>query len=333
LKNFGSVLSFPQNEIIIPVDNKKIINKTVGFAFPAFAKGYKGFNPEALGEFLELREDYLNRAAKLVPIDPQLFERACNGIIEDDLHAHYSCYINSCAISDILKGRKIHSDFVAPFSMGLYAALYHTSAVTFEDGLFFIHRQLTSALKMVNDAEYGMASIVGFTSDRIESLILKDCMAAEVVDSVNELGHVVAGKKTDVKKLLLIAREMGSLHTRMLPVCLPYHSSFMQKIKAEIIKTLAQINIMSPKYPIISAIDQSVLSTADGIRTEMSKNIIQRVNWQKTMNKLLAMGVDIFIECGVSGDLSKLVKFSPYGSHVKTYHPKTYAKLFRDFSY
>lgn len=321
------------NTMIISVNNINKKNKIVGFAFPAFAKGYKGFNAKEFKNYWELREDYLDRAAKLVQIDPQLFENACNGIIEDDLHAHYACYINSCVISDILKGRKIHPDFVAPFSMGLYAALYHTSAVTFEDGLFFIHRQLTSAIEMVNDAEYGMASIVGFTSDQIESSILKNCTDVEIVDSINELGHVVAGKKTQINKLLLIAKEMGILHTRMLPVILPYHSSFMQKIKGEIKKTLAQINIRPPEYPIISAIDQEILSTADDIRVEMSKNIIQKVNWLKTMNKLLTLGVNIFVECGISGDLSKLVKFSPYGSNVKTYHPKTYIKLFRDLSF
>jgi [acyl-carrier-protein] S-malonyltransferase len=333
LKNIGSVPDIPQNGKTIPVDNKKTINETVGFAFPAFAKAYRGFNPEAFGDYLARREDYVNRAAKLVQIDPQRFERACNGIIEDDLHAHYSCYINSCVISDILKGRRIRSDFVAPFSMGLYAALYHTSAVTFEDGLFFIHHQLTSALKMVDDAEYGMASIVGFPSDQIERFILKNCTDVEVVDSVNELGHVVAGKKKEIEKLLIIANENGSLNTRMLPVILPYHSSFMQKVKGEIEKTLAKIDIRSPECPIISAVDQKILANADDVRVEMSKNIIQKVSWFKTMNKFLTLGVTLFVECGISGDLSKLVKISPYGDNVKTYHPKTYTKLFQDFNF
>jgi len=315
------------------VDNKEISNETIGFAFPAFAKAYRGFKPEAFGDYFARREEYVKKAAKRVQIDPQRFERACNGIIEDDLHAHYSCYINSCVISDILKGRRIRSDFVAPFSMGLYAALYHTCAVTFEDGLFFIHHQLTSALKMVDDAEYAMASIVGFPSDQIDSLILNNCTDVEVVDSVNELGHVVAGKKTEIDKLLIIAKQNGCLNARLLPVSLPYHSSFMQKVKGEIKKTLAQIDIRSPECPIISAVDQKVLVNADDVRGEMSKNIIQKVNWFKTMNKFLTLGITVFVECGISGDLSKLVKFSPYGNHVKTYHPKTYTKLFQDFNF
>lgn len=307
--------------------------KIIGFAFPAFGKAYKGFNNKGLKEYKKLMADYLDQAAKLVQIDTQLFEKACNGIIEDDLHAHYACYINSCIISDILKKQGFHSDFVAPFSMGLYAALYHTSAVTFRDGLFFVHRQLTSALKVLKETEYGMASIVGFTADRLESLISKNCKDVEVVDSINEIGNVVAGKKSEINKLLRIAKEHGSLHTRMLPVTLPYHSSFMQKIKNEIKIILTQIEINPPEYPLISAVDQRVISTAEGVRTEMSRNIIGKVNWAKTMNKLLMLGVNIFIECGMSGDLSKLVKLSSIGSSVKTYHPKTFNKLFSAFGF
>lgn len=306
------------------------INQKVGVAFPAFAKGYKGFHPNSLDGYSQRREDYLNRASKLVEIDPRLFERACNGIIEDDLHAHYSCYINSCVISDVLKGRKVSADVVAPFSMGLYAALYHTSAVSFEDGLFFIHHQLTSALKMMADAEYGMASIVGFPSEQIERFILDACKDIEVVDSVHECGHVVAGRKNEIEKLLVIAKKHGSINTRMLPVILPYHSSFMQKIQGEIKKTLSEIDVRPPECPIISGVNQQIIVNADGVRKEMSRNIIQKVSWLETMNKLLSVGITIFIECGISGDLSKLVKFSPYGTHIKTYHPKTYAKLFQD---
>lgn len=299
----------------------------VAFIFPAFGKAYTGFNNKGLDEYQERLQDYLSTASQLVSINSKKFELACNGISEDDLHAHYFCFINSCIISDILKDRNIHPQYVVPFSMGLYAAFYYTSSVSFEDALLFMHNQLASALNTLNDVQYGMASIVGFFSNQVEQLIRDKEIDVEVVDTVNELVQVVAGKRAELEKLRYIAKENGSSHIRMLPVSLPYHSSYMEKIKAAVEDSLSRIEIRTPEYPIISEINQKVLTTKQEIRNELSNNIIGPVNWLNTMNKMQELGINVLIECGLSQALCKLAKL--FNSDFQVYHPRKFSKLFR----
>lgn len=299
----------------------------VAFIFPAFGKAYTGFKNKGLDEYQERLRDYLSTASQLVSINNKKFERACNGIIEDDLHAHYSCLINSCIISDILKDRNIHPQYVTSFSMGLYAALYYTSSVSFEDALLFMHNQLASALNILNDVQYGMASIAGFFSNQVEQLIRDREMDVEVVDAVNELVQVVAGKRAELEKLIYIAKKNGSSHIRILPVSLPYHSSYMEKIKTVIEDSLSRIEIRDPEYPIISESNQKVLTTKQEIRNELSNNIIGPVNWLNTMNKMQELGINVLIECGLSQALCKLAKL--FNSDFQVYHPRKFSKLFR----
>lgn len=306
----------------------KMNGKTIGFLFPAFGKGYKKFHGDQLPEYNRRLDAYLASASKLINIDERQFKNASNGIIEDDLQAHYACYINSCVLSDILEEKHIQSDFVGPFSMGLYAALYHVSSVSFEEGLYFMHHQLQAALRALNNDMYAMASVVGLTQKELQAIIDEIKVDVELVDTIADLVHVLAGKKSAVVIALQMAQNKGSQHTRLLPVRLPYHSSFMQKIQFEIHNLLNDIQIQTPKYPLISTINQKTLTTAEDVRNEMSRNIFQRVNWSKTLKSMLNMGVTSFVECGPSKDLSKLVKLSQRG--ISTYHPNIYNRLFKD---
>jgi [acyl-carrier-protein] S-malonyltransferase len=303
---------------------------TIGFLFPAFGKGYLGLKPERLPNYQKHFVRFMTSASKIIRIDEEQFNKARSGIIEDDLQAHYACYINSCILSDILKEQSIPTDYIGPFSMGLYAAVYHASAVTFEDGLFFMHHQLTSALDALKAERYAMASIVGFTRQQLEGVLANTGNEVGFADTIDDLVHVVAGKKSEVAEVIQIARDMGSPHTRVLPVRLPYHTKFMRAIQPRVLDLLDQIEIRTPTVPVISTVNQKTLTTAAEIRREMSWNILQRVNWSKTMHRMLELQVNLFVECGPSKDLFRLIRKS--APNATAYHPKIYPALFSDFS-
>jgi len=52
-----------------------------------------------------------------------------------------------------------------------------------------------------------------------------------------------------------------------------------------------------------------VLSTAQDLRDELYCNVSDKINWHKTMKKMLDLGVDLFVECGMSKSLTQLAKF------------------------
>jgi len=276
----------------------------IGFMFPAFAMKFVGSHPL----YQEELDRLLSVASKLVPIDLNRFKEMAAGLIEDELQAHYFCYINSGVVSTILQKQNIIPDYLAGYSMGLFPALCRSQAVSFEEGLLLMHNYYNVALHSIDDKKYGVGIIVGLTAKTVEGLIGEHCKSVDIIDVSNEHVINVSGFVDEVLGLLKIAAQQA-LHTKMLPITLPYHSRFMEKAKGEMRGFLRDVKLQTLAVPIVSCVNQKVLSTAQDIRDELYCNVSDKINWLKTMQRMLELGVNVLVECGMSKSLTQLAKF------------------------
>jgi len=272
--------------------------------FPAFAMKFTRAHPR----YQEEMDRLLSVASKLVPIDLNRFKEMATGVIKDELQAHYFCYINSGVVSAILKRQNIIPDYLAGYSMGLFSALCRSGAVSFEDGLLLMHNYYTVALHSIDDKKYGVGITVGLTAEQVDHLIGEHCTNVDIIDVSNEHVINVSGFSDEVVGLLKIAAQQA-LQTKMLPITLPYHSRFMEKAKGEMKGFLRDVKLQPPAVPIVSCVNQKVLSTAEDIRDELYCNVSDKINWLKTMQRMLELGVNLFVECGMSKSLTQLAKF------------------------
>ena len=279
-------------------------NKKIGFLFPAFAMKFTGSHSTYQDEVDHL----ISKASKCVPIDSSRFKEMSEGIIEDELQAHYFCYINSAAISTVMNQHNINPEYLAGYSMGLFAALFHSQAVSFEDGLLLMHNTYNIALNSIDDNRYGMGVTVGLTYEDVDNLIKSNRYDIDIIDISNEQVINVTGLYNEVVSFLEIASR-EAIQTKMLPITLPYHSRFMNKANDKVMEFLADVKIKSPAYKLVSCVNQNVLSTAQDIKDELLCNVSNRINWLKTMKKMLALDVTLFVECGMSKSLYQLAKF------------------------
>jgi len=303
----------------------------IAVIFPAFGMAYRKFDMARLPGYRRILTELLREASQIVPIDTDEFIRGtCSSKIGeqvDDFQKHYLCFINSCALSRYLK-RNLRSDHIAAgYSMGLFAALYHADCVSFEHGLKLMHHVCRSAHEASSPTEnHGMGMIAGLSLKTVEQLISGRRLEVEVADVTLENLIITSGKESQLQLLFEEARKSGALQTKLLPVALPYHSSMMHEAGQKIRDFLDHIEINDPIYRLVSCCDQQVMTRADDIRREVAGNVVNNINWYATMNRLLKLGVTIFLECGVSEGLCKLSKFFP--GDFTAYHPKKYYKYF-----
>ncbi len=111
----------------------------------------------------------------------------------------------------------------------------------------------------------------------------------------------------------------------MLPITLPYHSKFTNNSSDKIRDVLSDIDIKPPVIKIVSCVNQKVLSTAQDIRDELLINVSHSINWYKTMQKMLELDVDLFVECGMSKSLSQLAKF--IDGNYRIYNVNNFSKI------
>lgn len=304
-------------------------NETFAFLFPAFSMKYRDFRRTSLDGYQDEVATFLQRASAVVQIDPRKFEKPGEFILddelEDDLQEHYVAYVDSCALAGLLKKRGVDCDYAAGYSMGVFAALHHSGAVSFEDGLQLLHRVCTAAHEAVEGGTYGMGVVVGLTADEIAALIAETCPRVSVADVCAPRVVVTSGARADLEKFFAVSEAEGSMHSKFLPPTVPFHSMLLREAEDKIRRFLEQLDVRAPACGVVSCVTQGVLVSAGDVKEEAVGNLWRPIRWYLTMRRLLDLGVDVFLECGLSDSLCNLAR--NVEGDFRTYHPRKFDKL------
>ena len=305
------------------------VNGKVAFLFPAFSMKYRDASPKPVDGYADEVARCLAQASAVVEIDQRKFEGRGQYVLDDelqdDLQEHYVSYVKSAALASLLEKRGIRCDYVAGYSMGLFAALHHGAAVSFEDGLQLLHHVCTFAHEAVEGGAYGMGVVVGLTADEIAVLIAQNCPGVEVADVCAPRVVITSGTRGDLGKLFEVSEAKGSMHSRFLPVTIPFHSVVLREAEDRIRRFLGQIDIRPPECGIVSGVNQKVLVSEEDVKEEAVGNLWQPLRWYKTMRRLLDLEVDVFLECGLSDSLCALAR--NVEGDFQTYHPRKFDRL------
>lgn len=283
----------------------------VVFVFPAFATHYREDYFHQLPGFQAILECLLDDAARI--IDPALkeFHLENNNFLDDELRNQYMAYLFGCAISEYLRNRKIHPSFLSGLSMGLYAALKESGAISFRDGLLLIRQAFLEIKKISPDQQFAMGAVIGLNEADIKRMIDHTDRETQVSNQMASYSFVLSGRKKSIEKILERAKEEGAFHSRMLNASASYHSDFLTNTRVPFGNFVHSLDIANPGIPIVSVIDQNPLITSSQVSVEIIRNLYQPFNWLKTQMKLQESGVLTFIECGTSQNLVKNAKFIP----------------------
>jgi malonyl CoA-acyl carrier protein transacylase len=305
------------------------VSHAVAYLFPAFGMRYRSpVLPRPAG-FDEEHDRLVTIASEVVSLEIAT-DRGNQPVLTGDslsqsLQEHYFSYITSNALAAVAARSGVTCTHAAGYSMGLFAALTHCSALSYEDGLRLIEHVVRVAHEVAKDGDYGMGAAIGLTVEEVGALIDRGAFAVEITDVSADRVVVVAGQKSEVEKTLEMCLGEGCLSTKMLPVKLPFHSSWMGPAEVKIKAFLPRIRIRPPRCQLVSAASQSVLHNEAAVAGELSSNIVSPLNWRGTMQVLLEAGVKTLIECGFSERLCKLAR--GLGWSARTYHPKCFDRL------
>lgn len=280
-----------------------------GVLFPGCGIKFLGSELEILKELHYDLDSLICRAEKVCKVDKIAFGDCRTGDFAEELQSQFATYIYSCAVSDILISNGIVTGCSAGYSMGIYAALYHASAVSFEDGLRLIEHAYCSICKVIDNQKYGIAVIVGLTLDALTGIIKNKKVQVEIINQNNEISYVITGRDENVIAIMQSSSEEGALRTIKLPLLVPYHS-VISRAAVPIFNTIySDICIRPPASGVLSCVNQNMICTPEETKNALSDNIGNAISWLKTMEKMIAGGISAFIECGPGESLTKTCKF------------------------
>lgn len=288
--------------------------------FPAFAMRHQEMQREQVYGYADIVESYLKRADRVVSIDARKFRSPATvslaNQLDDALQAQYACYIDSVAMGVFLERHFAPVEYVAGYSMGLFAALCHSGAIAFEDGLLLLRQICIMAHECVSGGRYGMGAVMGLTADEVMTVIRETSAEVEISDRLGTRSLILSGKCHQVESVLEASLDFGAMNVKLIPVNLPFHSSYLASLHPAVQDLLKTVTLTVPNCRIVSSITQAVLTNVADIRDEIARNISHAMNWHATMLTLLEVGVEHFLECGLSENLANIAKRNIRGKYT-----------------
>ncbi len=197
-------------------------------------------------------------------------------------------------------------DFVAGHSLGEYAALIASGAVSFEDGVRLV-RERGRLMQEACDAEPGtMAAVLG-----LEPGVVAEIAAAHgaALCNINAPGNItIGGTLAAVEAAGKAATEAGAVRVIGLSVAGAFHTPLMEGAAEGMRAVLAKAHFEAPRMPVVSNVTATPMANADGFAQELVDQITSPVRWVESVEAMAQAGVTTFIEFGPGKVLTGLVK-------------------------
>jgi [acyl-carrier-protein] S-malonyltransferase len=208
--------------------------------------------------------------------------------------------------------------YVAGHSLGEFSALVAAGALSFEAGLLLVARR-AEAMQRAADARPGsMSSVLGLSAEGVEMAV--EATAQDQVLAVandNAPGNVVvSGEWAALERLPAAAKELGARRVVPLNVGGAFHSPLMAPAVEVFQPHLAAAPLRDPAIPVVANATAEPVTSADELRELLARQLTGRVRWTESVRRMVALGVDTFIEVGPGTVLGGLIKRSVEGARV-----------------
>ena len=270
-----------------------------------------------LAEQFPVAADLFREADEI--IGRKLSEIAWNGPIEEltkTSNCQPALYVHGLACLAAL--RETAGDFpvggAAGLSLGEITAHAAAGAFDFATGLKLVQLRAQFMDEACAATLGGMAAMIGGTENDVRQLA-----ADEDVDvaNINAPGQIViSGELAKVETAVGVAKEYGIGRAMMLNVAGAYHSRLMESAYEKLGPVLGRVPMQQPRFPIISNVTGTEVTTAVEIRRTLQDQVTGTVRWLDCMERLIDLGCDFFIELGPGGVLAGLLRRTRKGVDV-----------------
>jgi [acyl-carrier-protein] S-malonyltransferase len=196
----------------------------------------------------------------------------------------------------------------AGHSLGQVTALIASGALPLDAGVRFAARraELTQAAADANPGR--MAALLGATPEQA----VDACAAAPGacwIANDNAPGQVViAGTPDGLEHASARAKELGVKRVTPLNVGGAFHTPLMQSATDELRGELMLVELETPAAPVVSNQDAAAYADGDGWRDRLPEHVSVPVQWRRSMDTLVSLGADSFVEVGHGSMLAALAK-------------------------
>lgn len=216
----------------------------------------------------------------------------------------------SIAALRVLEEAGIKPDVVAGLSLGEYSAHIAAGTMSFADGVRLVKKRGRYMQEEVPKGVGAMAAILGLGADEVI-----ECAKIASAEGICEPANfncpgqiVVSGEVKAVEKVCEIAKEKGAKRAIMLAVSAPFHCSMLIGAGEKLEKELQNVELGEMKIPVVTNVTADYIADKSEVKDLLKRQVSSSVKWEESVRRMIADGVDTFVEVGPGKALSGFIK-------------------------
>lgn len=281
--------------------------KKIAFVFPGQGAQYAGMGKDFYEQFPESKEVF-DRAGELLGMD---MKKLC---FEENDRLDLTEYTQAAMITTIgamlkkIGAMGIQPQVAAGLSLGEYAALVTAGVLDLYDAIRLVRLRGQLMQEAVPQGVGGMAAVLGME----QAVVEQACEEAEGIVTIanyNCPGQlVISGETAAVQAASAILKERGAKRVVPLNVSGPFHSPLLKPAGEKLAAALKDTTIHAPAIPYAANVTAEYVTGDLEIRDLLARQISSSVRWQQCVERMIADGVEVFVEIGPGKTISSFIK-------------------------
>jgi len=211
------------------------------------------------------------------------------------------------AILKAVEEKGIKPDVTAGLSLGEYGALAASGVMSVED-VFKVVRQRGIYMQEAVPTGGAMTAVLGLDAETIEKI----CEETEGIVSIanyNCPGQIViTGEEAAVAAAAEKLSAAGAKRCVALKVSGPFHSEMLAGAGEKLGEVLQDMEVCDICIPYIANVTADYVTDKNQVKELLTKQVSSSVRWQQTIERMLADGVDTYVEIGPGQTLSGFMR-------------------------
>jgi [acyl-carrier-protein] S-malonyltransferase len=289
-------------------------SRRIAYVFPGQGSQYVGMGAEVLERSPAAAAAFERADAALgFPLSRLILEGPADEL-DLTVNAQPAILATSVAYLDAMRedAREAGVDIVpralAGHSAGQYAAAVAADAIDYADALRLVRER--GRIMQERGIAGGMGAVVGLSDEQVHEIVDAAREHGEIsVANANAPGQIVlSGVIPALVFALEMSKTVGARKAARLTVSVASHSPLMRRARDEFGRILARVPFRDPAVPMLGNVHGTVISTADGLRIELTEHLVHGVQWTATVRRMVGDGVTDFVEVGPGRVLSGLIR-------------------------
>ena len=278
----------------------------IAFMFPGQGAQYVGMGKDFY-ETIPVSRQMYELAGKASGLDVEALCFNENEQIHITEYTQIAMLATEVAMLKAVEEKGLKPDVTAGLSLGEYGALVASGVMGPED-VFRVVRMRGIYMQEAVPHGGAMVAVLGLDTAVIEK-ICEETPGMVSVANYNCPGQIViTGEEDAINSAVEKLTEAGAKRCVTLKVSGPFHSPLLAGAGKKLAKELEQVTIGEIQVPYIANVTADYVTDKETVKGLLEKQVSSSVRWQQTIERMIADGVDTFVEIGPGKTLSGFMR-------------------------